>query len=545
MSNIHSIQQEAELHHSNWQQPSEGVVIACHTDSHTDYAAAGRIGIDGPLPTKSTIFEIGSISKVFTSILLAEAVREKRADFADPVSTHLAELPLKKHSPLHTITLTELATHTSGLPRLPMDLTQGLDKENPYRHYDEQRLQQSLLLLRKKHLEGVGEYCYSNYGVGILGYVIAQAYGVSFRDLLKEKILDPLAMTSTDVPLRFADLPEAILNRLATPHFAGTAVKHWELSSLAGAGGMISSAEDLIRFGRAHWDEKTPLGLAASLAEVAKLRMKNQGLGWALDGEVLNHDGGTGGFRTSLEVSPGDKKIRVFLANSAGVSDEPSVEGDFLSVAGYWSGDLVEGDEKLRFVSYIAPTGRMLAYSIDQNYRAIVSANSRLHNNRFHFSFPSSSAIYEGEVVNQELHGTLTQGIRKSVVQTVQMKYSRQMPDILHNGLKKTMRGDLAGLHGYWWGYLGGQKGLLVYIKVVGIGELTVLEFYSPDQMNEAIEVHSASLVSRKFKFHSDLVGGTYIGWLAKDGQCIRGFWRQVMPMPLKLYFSEEKPSRD
>ena len=260
------IQTEADQHHSNWQQASEGVVIAFHSDNITRYGSAGLTRNGGFKPDENTLFEIGSITKVFTSLLLAETVREHKAVLDDSVSTHLAALKFKKDSPFHSITLSELATHTSGLPRLPGALSIGADRDNPYAHYDEQRLIQSLISFRKNQLHEPGEYGYSNYGAGILGYVLTQIYGQTYRNLLKQKILDPLKMNSTDAPTRFSDLSEDLRARIATPHSAGRAVSHWELSALIGAGGMISSAEDLIRFGTAHWNNESLYGLAASLS---------------------------------------------------------------------------------------------------------------------------------------------------------------------------------------------------------------------------------------------------------------------------------------
>ena len=189
-----SIQTQADRHHANWQQTSEGVVFAHHADNSSQFGSAGLTRLGGTPPDENTIFEIGSITKVFTAILLAEAVRENLVNFDDVVSRHLPELKFKKSSPFNRITLTELATHTSGLPRLPADLFKGSDGANPYVHYDDQRLVKSLLSFRKKQLEQPGTYSYSNYGMGILGYVLTQIYGQPFRDLLKEKILNLKSM---------------------------------------------------------------------------------------------------------------------------------------------------------------------------------------------------------------------------------------------------------------------------------------------------------------------------------------------------------------
>jgi len=539
-----SIQADADRHHSDWQQPSESVVMAHHADNSTQYGSAGLTKEGGFKPEKNTIFEIGSITKVFTSILLAEAVRENLAQFDDPVSTHLTELKFKKDSPFQSITLSELATHTSGLPRLPVDLSDGADRENPYVHYNEQRLTQSLIDFRNKQLENPGEYSYSNYGTGILGYVLTQIYEQTYRDLLKEKILDPLNMTSTDVPTRFADLPDELTARIATPHNGGKAVRHWELGSLVGAGAMISSAEDLVKFGTAHWDNTIPQGLARSLAEVAKPRMDNQALGWRIDEDSLNHNGGTGGFRTGIEVNPIDKTVRVFLANSASMSEEITTEGDFLKLQGYWSGVLNTPQNKRRLVSYISDTGRVVVYSIDQDYQAVQSAKSVFVNDQFKFSFPAIEGIFSGKFENGDLNGTVVQGGGQGI--PITMKYSRDVPDSLREGLGNKMQGDLQSLEGYWSGYIKGKDGLFVYLKVTQFGELSILEMYSPDQHDRAISVSAASLKNGKLKFESNQVNGKYSGKLSKDQKSIKGFWKQgLLPTRVTLRFSEEKPERE
>jgi len=539
-----SITAKAEQHHASWQEAVEGVVMARHADNTTVYGSAGLTGRGGVKPDKTTLFEIGSITKVFTSILLAEAVREDQAEFNDPVSKHLANLTFEKSSPFHLITLAELATHTSGLPRLPLDLSDGVQQENPYVHYDEQRLTNSLMAFRKDQLNKPGEYEYSNYGAGILGYVLSQIYDQPYRDLLKEKILDPLRMTSTDVPARYAALSEEVRAKMATPHAAGRAVNHWELASLAGAGGMISSAEDLIRFGVAHWDEKTPVGLASSMVEAAKVRMDRQGLGWRIDADELTHGGGTGGFRTRLTVNPKDKTVNVFLANSASASQAVTIDGDFLTIHGYWSGVFDAGTLQLRLIGYLSETGRMVLYSIDQAIYPILSAKSSFVNDRFEFSFPSIEAIYNGKFENGELVGTFVQGGPEG--RPLNLSYSKDIPYMLRENLKESMQGDLQSLEGYWSGYLGGKAGVFVYLKNASLGDLSLLEMFSPDQHDQAIPVSSASLKNGTFKFASQQLDGEFSGELSEDLKSVKGVWRQQgRSTPVTLSFTDAKPERE
>jgi len=306
---------------------------------------------------------------------------------------------------------------------------------------------------------------------------------------------------------------------------------------------MISSAEDLIKFGTAHWDNTIPQGLANSLAEVAKPRMYNQGLGWGVFEDNLSHGGGTGGFSTGIEVNPKAKTVRVFLSNSSAASEEVTSEGDFLPLQGYWSGVLSIPENKLRLVAYISDTGRMIVYSIDQGYRTELSAKSVFDNNQFKFSFPRIEGVFSGKFENGDLNGTFLQGSGQGI--PVTLKYSKDVPELLREGLDKTMQGDMQSMEGYWSGYIEGKEGLFVYLKVTQFDELSILELYSPDQGDQAIPVSAASLQNGKFNFESNQVNVKYSGTLSKDRKSVKGSWSQGRPTPVTLHFSEEKPERE
>ena len=153
--------------------------------------------------------------------------------------------------------------------------------------------------------------------------------------------------------------------------------------------------------------------------------------------------------------------MRVFLSNSASTSEEVKTEGNFLSIAGYWSGVLNTEKKKLRLVSYISETGRMVLYSIDQGNQAFLSAKSSLVNDRFDFSFPVIEGFYSGKLENGQLVGALMQGQGRA--RPLTLKYTKDIPDLLRKGLDETLSGDLKNLAGYWSGYLGNKKGLFIY----------------------------------------------------------------------------------
>lgn len=249
-------------------------------------------------------------------------------------------------------------------------------------------------------------------------------------------------------------------------------------------------------------------------------------------------------FRTDIEINVKDKTVPVFLANSASASGEVTIEGDFLPLQGYWSGVLNTPQNNLRLVSFISDTGRMVVYSIDQDYQVVLSAKSVFVNDQFNFSFPAIEGIFSGKLENGGLNGKFVQGGGQGI--SITMKYSKDLPDTLREGLDKNMQGDLQSLKGYWSGYIKGKKGLFVYLKVTQFGELSILEMYSPDQHDQAISVNAASLKNGKFKFESNQINGKYSGKLSKDQMSIKGSWKQgFLPTSVTLHFSEAKLERE
>src|SRR5215831_2576206 len=143
----------------------------------------------------NTVFEIGSISKVFTSLLLADMVQHGEVKLEDPISKYLpasVKVPTRNG---REITLVDLATHRSGLPRMPDNLD-PVDGKDPYADYTEQRLYTFLSGCKLKRDIGA-KYEYSNLGAGLLGHVLALRGGKEYNTLIEERICKPLGLTST------------------------------------------------------------------------------------------------------------------------------------------------------------------------------------------------------------------------------------------------------------------------------------------------------------------------------------------------------------
>lgn len=270
---------------------------------------------DGPPPDDRTLYEIGSITKTMTGLLLADGVTRGAYTLDTPVSELLAE----KAEVDPRITLGRLSTHTSGLPRLPINLY-PYNPRDPYAVYDERRLLKDLRSIYLPDEPGQTSR-YSNLGVGLLGYALAEQAGTDYESLLKERLLVPLGMNRTTITLRKDNRA-----RMAGPHNAdGEPASLWDLNVLAGAGGVRSDLHDMLTYARAQIrPDTTPLADAIRLSQSPQQRPGEasfgnpMGLGWFIgEGGVLMHGGQTGGFKALIFVAPEKQSAVVVLANTS------------------------------------------------------------------------------------------------------------------------------------------------------------------------------------------------------------------------------------
>jgi CubicO group peptidase (beta-lactamase class C family) len=278
-----------------------------------------------------SIFEIGSITKVFTALIAAEMAQRGELNLDDPIAKYLpASVKMPKRNG-RQITLVDLATHTSGLPRMPANF-RPKDPENPYADYSVDALY-SFLSSYELHRDIGVKFEYSNLGFGLLGIGLAQRAATDYEMLVVTRICDPLGMSSTRI-----SLSESMSKRLAVGHSADLVkASVWDIPTLAGAGALRSSANDLLAFlagvmGRSD----TPRAKAVADAQKLALSMSrptgepfiDTGLGWTIDtrggGEIIWKNGGTGGYRTFIGYSPKTGVGIVALSNAAtedGVDD--------------------------------------------------------------------------------------------------------------------------------------------------------------------------------------------------------------------------------
>lgn len=341
-----------------------GIIVGLVDGKKVSYHSYGVRSLDHKEPiTKESVFEIGSISKTFTGILLADMVLKNEVDLDDELQQYLPKgisAPKRKGE---VIRLVHLTNHTSSLPRMPTNFSPS-NPNNPYADYSEKQLYNFLATYKLSRDIG-SEYEYSNYGVGLLGHVLAVKKGKSYEELMLQRISKPLRLKETGITLT-----PRMKRNLALGHREGVKVANWDLKILAGAGAIRSTAADMVKFLKYNMGvEKSPLDSAMKLSH-ANTRKKGAnpivGLGWHTmstdKGDLVSHNGGTGGYSSFIGFLKESKKGVVVLSNSnASVDDiglhllnpkvplktvKPSIaikikktieaEGIEMAVAAYW-----------------------------------------------------------------------------------------------------------------------------------------------------------------------------------------------------------------
>ncbi|MFH1069770.1 MAG: serine hydrolase [Candidatus Glassbacteria bacterium] len=296
-----------------------GIVVGVINSRGSEVIGWGTLDSqDDRVPDGRTVFEIGSASKVFTALLLADMTGHGEVAFEDLIAKFLPESVKTPSYDGKEIELVQLATHTSGLPRMP-DNFDPADPDNPYADYS---VKQMYDFLAKYKLTGEpgSVFAYSNFGMGLLGHILALKAGVDYETLLVKRICEPLKMNDTRITLT-----SEMTERLATGHNrAGEPLKNWDIPTLAGAGAIRSTAADLLKFLAAHLG-LAETGLSAAMERTQTPWKENEvykqvGLGWMIsdkfDIEILWHNGQTGGYHCFIGFIP-QKKIGVaVLANS-------------------------------------------------------------------------------------------------------------------------------------------------------------------------------------------------------------------------------------
>lgn len=268
----------------------------------------------------STRFEIGSITKVLTGMLLADSVERGEISLGTKVSD---VLPDTAEVDAGSITVTELCTHTSGLPRTvrrPLASLRGLRYSvlqlNPYRGMTSSLVIEQVI---RQQLTDRGSRRYSNLGAAALGELLAVCGGAGYADLLRERILRPMGMDSSDVSESGRTAPWGTSS-------SGFPRQPWTMGGFAPAGGVYSTIEDMALFARAMLSGTAPgFDSTAAFDGIPTDRMnRKSGMFWIIDTvpgtgqRMIWHNGGTGGYSSLMKVSPHLQRAVIVLESIAG-----------------------------------------------------------------------------------------------------------------------------------------------------------------------------------------------------------------------------------
>lgn len=295
-----------------------GIVAATIENNTPQFTSFGSADADGQTAVdEKTLFEIGSISKLFGNLLLAQMVLEGTMDLQAPVARYLPQGTKLPQFEGQDITLLDLATHSSGLPSIPPDLGTA-DPLNPYQNYGAAPFYAFLAGFTLPRAPGT-QFEYSNTGAVLLAEAVSHTAGKPYAALVEERILDPLGMADTS-------LQPSDPQRLAAGHNqAGEPVPHWGFDIFAPAGGYLSTAADLAKFAAAaSGQQKTSLDAAFALmlehTRPASSPNMSIGLGWMLlkhdNGTTVWHNGITGGFNSFIGFDRDTGKAVLVLANA-------------------------------------------------------------------------------------------------------------------------------------------------------------------------------------------------------------------------------------
>ena len=330
----------------NNNKTNAAIVVGLVDPNGTQFYGYGNMSNANPITVdKDTIFAIGSITKVFTTILLADMVNSGLVNLDDPIEKYF---PPSVKAPTYNgqkITLENLATHTSGLPEFPgshcVSNFNGTDDEDSIqarlffiecdKNYTFDQLYQDLSNTTLTSEPGL-KFEYSTFGISLLGHILALKSGISYDRLLEEKILNVLGMNSTSIVLS-----DAQKSRLAIGHLNGQELPFWNTSRpIAPAGGLHSSVADMLKFASANLgliDTKINTAMKESHIIIHDSRLGKAfsnnytayvSLGWIIATDfgiqIVEHNGETAdGYNSFIALNTSKERGIVIIASASSI----------------------------------------------------------------------------------------------------------------------------------------------------------------------------------------------------------------------------------
>ncbi|EDY84923.1 beta-lactamase, putative [Verrucomicrobiia bacterium DG1235] len=542
------LRSEANSWHAAHQQPNEGVSMGEVNVDKRVYSSAGKMRQGGSDVDEQTLYEIGSITKVFTGILLADTVLQGKAKLEDPVGMFLPESVVSEDSPLNSVTLFQLATHTSGLPLYASNLAEDCENcsiGDQYANYSRERLYSYLKNLKQEDLGEVRSPVYSNIGFEILGEVLAIVNGTDYSSLLYTRILSPLGMGSTWAKVDENSGRDSLRSRMASGHRAGESVPSWNWHVLAGGGSIVSSVEDMLTFAEAHWSESTPDHLKEAFALAKKEHANGIGLAWRVVDGMLIHFGQTGGFFAKLQLYPQEKYGLVSLANSAEQRVELTREGDFSSVVGLWFGNLDFGGSPFPLAMHVLSDGSANVFVIKQGGTLLPSSRTSFdqESGRFVADYPGIKGRYEAKL---ESDGKLRGLWKFNGDRPLEMELSEELPGALRVLFETIYPDDISPLEGFWSGTVEGSDGSFKCIEVAPLADQFQMKIWGT--MDNSLPAGPAKVLFDAEKGYGELrfevihFDAVFEGSLDQEKKTIKGIWTHGESNPLTLTWTKDRP---
>ncbi len=271
-------------------------------------------------PNDSTIFELASTSKLFTTSVLQLLVESGELTLNDKIQLHLKDKVTVAKSAENT-TLLHLATHLSGFPSLPNSFLQKMqDERNPYKDLKTQDIYDYLKTCNEKTTDGTFEY--SNFGMGLLGHILELKTNIPYEELIKKQLLNKLGMKNTFVTIDSINKKNIVqgYNELGKPS------PIWEDKVLTGAGSFLSNANDMLKFIKANLKTDETLISKALIQTHTQQLNGDTGLGWMMPSsednlignkDIVWHNGMAGGYTSYLSIDKKNNYGIIILSNKA------------------------------------------------------------------------------------------------------------------------------------------------------------------------------------------------------------------------------------
>lgn len=312
-----------------------GLIIGLITDTAQAVIPYGSVKKDTLIsPDVHTLYEIGSLTKLFTSLTILEMDKAGKLSLQDPLSKFLPDSINALNQHLKNITIDDLLVHTSGLPKRPYNLNLVMkDKENPYAEYGIPDMLEYLSIYKPNTSKNASPYKYSNLAYGVLGYIVHQIEGKSIDECISSYCASPLGLRSSQMVLS-----ETEEKRLAEGHmFNGEPTGNWTYSSMEASSGMYSNMADLMTFMTYQLDaDSSSLFESIKLSHLPQaetnLKRISIGYGWhVIDRgrkyeKVYTHNGGTSGYRSYIAFIKETHTAVIILSNSANRVDDIGIQ---------------------------------------------------------------------------------------------------------------------------------------------------------------------------------------------------------------------------